>query len=156
MRRLVEDAGEPFYAGWLSRFFGLTGQRQGFEVVGNREVEWELDESDVVIVTHPAADRKGKPICYRVGLEFTDMPCGGSRWWWSCPACRARVDVLYLPTDRDRFACRKCCGLVYASQYPSRKVRRRKRRSTVSVVCERKEWTAATGWVLLSRHTRSR
>lgn len=151
MRRLVEDAGEPFCAGWLSRFIRMTALRQGFVVVGGREVKWALDELDAVIVTHPSANGIGRPIRYSVGLEFTVMPCGGSRWWWSCLHCHARVDALYLWPDRDRLSCRRCSKLLYASQYSSRKSRRRKVRPTVSVVCERKKWTAVTGWVLLSR-----
>ena len=27
--------------------------------------------------------------------------------------------MLYLPDGRDRLACRRCCGLSYASQYPN-------------------------------------
>ena len=32
-----------------------------------------------------------------------------------CPACERRCARLYLPDDRDRFACRPCCGLVHSS-----------------------------------------
>jgi hypothetical protein len=140
----------------LSRLNRQTGQDRGVELVGDREVDWELDESDRVTVTHPLAGVVGEPVRYDVGLVFTDMPCGGARWWWACPACRARVDALYLPADRDRLACRRCCGLAYASQYPSRKLSRRTRRLTVPLVTTWKIWTPATGWKRLSPRTKRR
>jgi hypothetical protein len=49
-----------------------------------------------------APARGGAPLRYSVGLLYTNLPSGGVRWWWSCPACRARVDAMYLPADRDR------------------------------------------------------
>lgn len=153
MRKLVEDAGEPLFAGWLSRLNGALGEDSGEVQVGNREVRWELGPGDAVTVTHPPADKTAKPVCYRIRLKFTALPTGGERWWWACPSCRARVDVLYLPSDRDRLACRTCNGLKYGSQY-GQKRRRWKRRPAVVVVCERKMWTAARGWVVSRRTVR--
>ena len=43
----------------------------------------------------------------------------GLRWWWSCPFCSRRVIALYL-AQGGRFGCRKCFGLVYASERFSR------------------------------------
>ena len=128
MPRLVEDAGPPLYCGWFARQHRASGQFTGLRWVGGRPVRWKLYRSSIS-VTHPLRGRKGEPVSYGVGLYFTDLPSGGgSRWWWECPACERRVDVLYLPADRDRLACRTCCGLVYRSQYTSGRVRRRKRR----------------------------
>jgi hypothetical protein len=59
----------------------------------------------------------GTQVSYGVGLLFTSLSSGGHRWRWMCPRCDRRVDVLYLPPDRERLACRRCCGLVYRSQY---------------------------------------
>jgi hypothetical protein len=148
--RLVEEAGEPLSAGWLSRVVRTTGLDSGVLSVGDREVDWELTD-DEVNVTHAPADGRRAALRYSVGLVFTDLPSGGSRWWWSCPACHSRVDALYLPSDRDRLACRKCCGLLYRSQYPRQKCRRRKRPSVVVITREQKEGTAATGWVLVAQ-----
>ena len=94
MRRLVEDVGEPFFAGWLSRFVGAFRLDRGLEVVGNREVEWKLDEWECVSVSHLLAGRRAKRVAYAIELNFTELPSGGLRWWWSCPACRRRVDAL--------------------------------------------------------------
>lgn len=149
--QLVEEVGESLSAGWLSRFVRATELDRGVLSVGDREVDWELTD-DGVSVTHAPADDRSAEVRYSVDLVFTDLPSGGARWWWSCPACYSRVDALYLPADRDRLACRKCCGLLYRSQYPRQKRRRRRKPKTVVVVTrEQMEWTAATGWVLLSR-----
>ena len=151
MASLVEDVGESLCAGWLSRFIRTTGQDCGAVQVGGREVHWKLGPTDAVTVAHSPPDATAQPVSYRIQLRYTELPSRGSRWWWSCPACRKRVDVLYLPSDRDRLACRRCCGLLYQSQYTGRKRRRRKRRPTTELIRERKVWTQATGWVLLSR-----
>jgi hypothetical protein len=49
-------------------------------------------------------------------VEMTTTAChlGGRRYWFSCPGCSQRVAVLYAPGNR--FACRRCSGLAYASQ----------------------------------------
>jgi hypothetical protein len=148
--RLVEEVGEPLSAGWLSRVVGTTGLDSGVLSVGDREVDWELTD-DGVNVTHAPAEGAERTVSYQVRLVSTKLPSGGARWWWSCPACRSRVDALYLPTDRDRLACRKCCGLLYRSQYTRQKRRRRRPKTVVTVTRECREWTAATGWVALSR-----
>lgn len=50
-----------------------------------------------------------------IGLDATSCHFGGWRWWFLCPAvCYRRVAILYF--DGERFACRKCHGLAYASQ----------------------------------------
>src|SRR6476646_3059739 len=46
-------------------------------------------------LTHPPPNRAGTPLTYTIGLLFTKLPSSGSRWWWMCPACDRRVDVLY-------------------------------------------------------------
>lgn len=43
---------------------------------------------------------------------------GGLRCWFVCPACGTRCVKLYSPAgSRSPFACRRCWGLVYGSQY---------------------------------------
>jgi hypothetical protein len=150
--RLVEDVGEPLSAGWLSRVVRTTGLDEGAACVGERDVSWALEDG-AMRVTHAPAKDTDPPASYVIRLRYTKMPSGGARWWWSCPACRARVDALYLPPDRDRLACRKFCGLVYRSQYTGKKRRRRGPKAVVKVTWECREWTAATGWVMLSRRT---
>jgi hypothetical protein len=55
-------------------------------------------------------------------LTFTECRYGGQRPWFLCTAfsggqcCLRRVAVLYLDSRTNRFACRHCCGLTYASQ----------------------------------------
>ena len=56
---------------------------------------------------------------------------GGTRTWFSCPACNARKAILYCASKR--FLCRQCYGLNYSSQnevYADRMIRKaRKLRS---------------------------
>jgi hypothetical protein len=56
----------------------------------------------------------GAAITERVGLERTPCHLGGSRTWFRCPRCAARVAVLYMRGGR--FACRGCQRVAYASQ----------------------------------------
>jgi hypothetical protein len=115
--------------------------------VGGRRLRWELGDS--FTVTHNKAKNAREIVSYPVEIDYTDLPSGGSRWWWLCPECKKRVDVLYLPKDRERLGCRICCGLKYSSQYG--KSGRLKPRPVVSVIRERKLWTLDTGWVVVSR-----
>ena len=130
MTRLVEDAGKPIYAGWLSRVYRLTGRTRGTRWVGARRVRWFIGRK-VATVPHRPADPDGDPLQYPVTIDVTPLPSGGRRWWWLCPACQKRVDVLDLPRDRDRLGCRGCLGLSYRSQHTRKKLRRRTRRPVV-------------------------
>jgi hypothetical protein len=46
---------------------------------------------------------------------------GGRRWWWQCPACSRRCQVLLSPSAGDQFACRKCWKAVYMTDYGGRR-----------------------------------
>jgi len=155
MPRLVEDMGPPLSAGWLSRLTRATGDSAGVDDVGGREVSWGL-AGDALSVAHAGARGGVAPVRYAVGLVYTALPSGGSRWWWSCPACRARVDKLYLPPGRDRLACRRCCRLLYRSQYPELAAARGRRRPAVVLTREVAVWTPANGWVVTARRTSRR
>jgi hypothetical protein len=152
MPELVENAGPPLSAGWLSRHARAMGLGGGVDDVGGRDVTWEL-AGDALSVAHATARGGNATVRYAVALLYTGLPSGGSRWWWSCPACRARVDALYLPPGRDRLACRRCCRLLYGSQYPGLAAARKSRRPAVVVTREVAVWTPATGWVVTSRRT---
>jgi hypothetical protein len=56
----------------------------------------------------------GKPFDTRVGIERTTCGFGGSRAWFGCPRCGARVAILYGGISG--FACRRCHDLVYSVQ----------------------------------------
>jgi hypothetical protein len=53
-----------------------------------------------------------------VQLARSPMPRGGQRVWALCPECGERVGVLYLARREGKlvFACRRCQGIIYASQ----------------------------------------
>src|SRR5215203_3836077 len=115
MRQLVEDAGPGWCAGRFGTWHRLSGATSGTTTVGSRALAWRRTGA-AVEVTHD--DAGGAPVSYPVALLATPAPNGAERLWWSCPDCARRVGLLYLPDDRDRLACRACCGLGYASQYP--------------------------------------
>jgi hypothetical protein len=52
-----------------------------------------------------------------VPLTWTACQFGGRRPWFVCRSCRRRAAILYAVSER--FACRRCCGLVYTSQQQS-------------------------------------
>lgn len=56
----------------------------------------------------------GNATTQRIVLDRTRCHFGGSRSWFVCPRCSARVAVLYLRGGR--FACRRCQRVSYASQ----------------------------------------
>jgi hypothetical protein len=116
MRRLVQDAGPGWCAGRFGTWHRLTGATSGTTTVGSRSLAWRRTGTGAVEVTHP--DTAGAPVSYPVATATTVAPNSAERLWWSCPGCARRVGLLYLPGDRDRLACRVCCGLGYASQYP--------------------------------------
>jgi hypothetical protein len=61
-----------------------------------------------------------KSINQRVPITWTDCHFGGRRPWFNCN-CGRRVAVIY--GERDYFACRHCCELVYESQQESIRMR---------------------------------
>lgn len=63
------------------------------------------------------------PVGFRVQLDRTYPPFGGSRWWFLCPQsdCNRRVALIHA-AGRE-FVCRRCLGLVYESQRENRRWR---------------------------------
>jgi hypothetical protein len=62
MPPLVEDAGEPLYAGWVSRFTRAFREARDSQRIGNRWLTWEWDGDDAVTVTHRPATRAGRSL----------------------------------------------------------------------------------------------
>lgn len=56
----------------------------------------------------------GKSVSQTVHIDRTSCHFGKNRPWFKCPQCLDRVGLLYF--KHERFACRKCHELVYASQ----------------------------------------
>lgn len=79
-----------------------------FRIVTWRSFRIAIAAGDISLgVEHPGIGRR------RVGLDWTACHFGGRRSWFLCPDCGRRVGVLYIGRQ---FACRRCCGLAYASQ----------------------------------------
>lgn len=51
-----------------------------------------------------------------IALRFSRQRLGGRRAWMACSGCGGRRRVLYRNHD-GAFACRRCLGATYASQY---------------------------------------
>ena len=68
----------------------------------------------------PPGSSEWKSIQQRVPIRLTACYFGGVRPWFVCPAycngryCGGRAAILYCAGEL--FACRRCCGLSYASQ----------------------------------------
>ena len=131
-RTLVENAGRPLVASRIAFELRCYFPRGGVQRVGRADVTWVVGDGVVLGIGHapPGIFRAAAadPLVYLVKLIRTTTPSGGSRAWWVCPACGRRCGALYLPHDRERLGCRTCCGLVYASQYPPLKCKRKRRR----------------------------
>lgn len=107
----------------------LDGSRvAGSERVGRYPVLWVRTGPDVLRVTHPLPlpsfaallfGARSEPQTYDV-LLCTARSGRGERTWWRCPGCGNRTARLYLPAGRPRLGCRRCCRLLYASQYARR------------------------------------
>jgi hypothetical protein len=72
------------------------------------------DGSLRLVPLHRKGDRESRR-GIRLRIERTACPYGGSRPWFRCPWCNARRAVLY-GIAANRFGCRGCMNLVYASQ----------------------------------------
>lgn len=57
---------------------------------------------------------------YRIGLQTTQQPLGGVRWWFRCPRTGRRAVRLFLPRGGHQFWSRHAYGLGYASQREDR------------------------------------
>lgn len=96
------------------------------------------------VILNYSATPEGRPtltVVERISLEAQPLSWGGTRWYFRCPQCKARVGKLYLPTRGQtaqteqpagpdgkppipphyRFLCRKCHGLIYQSTLESRR-----------------------------------
>jgi hypothetical protein len=58
----------------------------------------------------------GAPVHQRILCDSTVQHDGGRRWWFMCPGCDRRMEVLYLPPRQKEFKCRRCYKLRYPSQ----------------------------------------
>jgi hypothetical protein len=81
-------------------------------------------EADAVLLTfqyRSSTDPEWQSLEQRVPITWTGCHLGGRRPWFICTVytggryCGRRVALLYLAAG-ELFACRRCCGLAYASQ----------------------------------------
>lgn len=86
--------------GKIQSGMGRAGRPQDLEQ-GSFSVKWRDEEGD-----------------QQHTLKLTSQPCffGGARLWFRCPRCGCRAYSLYWHRG---FACRRCAGLRYVSQYVS-------------------------------------
>jgi DNA-directed RNA polymerase subunit RPC12/RpoP len=113
-------------------------KRKGFLSEGKRKWNFVNDEGEEVgaisvetqlsrfVLRYNAVEPSGKSeqIEDSISLGQTNGGRGWKRPWFLCPGCGKRVAILY---QRKYFRCRRCLGLVYASQRvtPSQRALRR-------------------------------
>lgn len=95
-RRLLDNVGGGFMLEWSRGLSSL----------------WVNVRADDVMLSYTAAS--GERHTESVELTRTRCHYGGARVWFRCPSCNRLAAKLYL--RRDRFLCRPCHGLRYASQ----------------------------------------
>src|SRR5215472_12231414 len=97
-----------------------TAWTSGGEPVGSINVRSEIDAVVLMYRARTSAEADWKSVEQRVPITWTACHLGGHRPWFVCRGsssgryCGRRVAVLY--GGGELFACRCCCGLVYASQ----------------------------------------
>lgn len=64
-------------------------------------------------------DYAGTPIFLTVNVLPSRQRFGGRRWWWQCPECGRRCGALLNVSPDQPWACRRCWGAVYRSDYPA-------------------------------------
>jgi hypothetical protein len=95
----------------------------GGEPSGNISVRSEPDAMVLMYRSRRWVATEWKSIEQRVPITWTECHLGGRRPWFVCSVyrdgryCGRRVAVLYGAGEL--FACRRCCGLTYASRQES-------------------------------------
>lgn len=74
------------------------------------------NERSTIQITQIKQDKNGSKEVFLCNVELITTSCrfGGRRFWFKCPKCQKPTLSLYKHAQN--FWCRKCCGLVYASQ----------------------------------------
>lgn len=78
---------------------------------------------------------------YKFALTYTRCNYGGKRYWFVCPVCERRVAILYR--GNGAYACRKCQGLPYISQWRDKTARLR---AKIADIRFKLEWEKDTFW----------
>ena len=81
---------------------------------------WPPGPRDVVWTVEASIEWAGVPMSLSIDVLPSRQRLGGQRWWWSCGRCGRRCGVLLSPEQGQPFACRRCWGAVYTSDYPRR------------------------------------
>lgn len=93
----------PGYSGTWSWSNSHTGEHTG-------SIGYRIEQSTAVL----NYNLNGEPRVQRLPILQTPCNYGGTRPWFGCPHCHARVAVIYL--RRGGFYCRKCARVGYYSQ----------------------------------------
>jgi len=119
---LTLDINKLLKGGLLNRSWGELRWYRGGEETAYvnywlKDIGFREGESVYVLTLHFSLSRQGQriPITQDIPLVTTHLHSGGKRYWFSCPNCRRRVGRLHLPYGADRFLCRSCYDLTYAS-----------------------------------------
>jgi len=82
-----------------------------------------------VVLSYQTRDGDDQPLPVEITVLLESIPCryGGRRYYWLCPRCARRREVLMLGWGGRGWACRRCLQLRYACQglRPADRVQRR-------------------------------
>ena len=95
------------------QYFSWSWTRDG-KPVGSVSVQTATDAVVLIYRCSSRGTNERELVEQRVPLTWTACHLGGQRPWFVCWACGHRAAVLYLAGER--FSCRRCAGLAYASQ----------------------------------------
>jgi len=76
-----------------------------------------LVRDDTLELRYTASDEDGsQDIRYWIGVERGACRYGGHRFYWRCPFCHRRCEVLAMAHAGREWACTRCLRLRYVSQ----------------------------------------
>ena len=103
--------------------FAYPGKRGRFSWIGPQTGE-VLIQADYLFAQYESegptlrlvipAGSANPPITIRVAT--TDLHFGGRRWWFLCPGCQRRSEILYADSPTGAWRCRLCHSLAYQTQ----------------------------------------
>lgn len=88
---------------WTNTIFGTEVASISFTMLPD-------EREPILILNYSVNEKKIEQIVY---FNKTVPNFGGIRWWLTCPLCKCRVAIIYLPDEAELFACRNCHNLAY-------------------------------------------
>jgi hypothetical protein len=110
---------------------GSLNWSSGGEEIGS--LGFRIESGGRVELDYVLTDEAGEKTSIHYSLATTSIPCryGGRRYYWLCPWCGRRREVLLMARQGREWACRRCLKLRYVSQGLSPAYRLQRRADTI-------------------------